>query len=74
MVRYLKLLLALISLACGIFYAKFPEKAIRKQQSFYEKINWRIEPISMKKEIKNTQLMGILLILLSVFIFMLVGI
>jgi len=28
------------------------------QKKFYEKINWRIEPISMQKEIRNTKIMG----------------
>ena len=33
---------------------------------FYEKINWRIEPISMEKEIRNTEIMGVSLIVLTV--------
>ncbi|TAM38324.1 hypothetical protein EPN54_04400 [bacterium] len=35
--------------------------AIKMQMKFYEKINWRMEPVSMQKEIKNTQIMGLFL-------------
>jgi len=39
-----------------------PAFAIEMQRRFYEKINWRIEPISMQKEIRNTKIMGLFLI------------
>jgi len=35
------------------------------QKKFYAKINWRIEPISMQKEIRNTKIMGIFLVSLA---------
>jgi hypothetical protein len=39
-----------------------PGSAIEIQRRFYEKINWRIEPVFMDKEIRNTKIMGILLL------------
>lgn len=39
--------------------------AIEAQRRFYEKINWRIEPISMPKEIRNTRIMGLFLIAMA---------
>jgi len=40
-----------------------PGLVIELQRRFYEKINWRIEPVSMPKEIRNTKIMGFVLIL-----------
>jgi hypothetical protein len=43
---------------------KRPELAIEIQRRFYARINWKIEPVSMPKEIRNTRIMGWLLIVL----------
>jgi hypothetical protein len=45
-------------LAFGILCIKVPERAIEMQRKFYAKINWRIQPISVAKELKNTRMMG----------------
>ena len=58
---------SLASLCCGIFLINKPSLAIKIQIKFYEKINWRIEPVSMDKEIRSTRRMGVLL--LAVFLF-----
>jgi hypothetical protein len=52
------ILLSVITLAVGVLLILKPSLAIEIQRRFYEKINWRIEPISMQKEIRNTRLMG----------------
>ncbi len=62
---YLGLAISVLSLVCGVLFAKFPDETIKFQQYFYSKINWRMEPISLEKEIKNTRLMGIFLLLLA---------
>jgi hypothetical protein len=59
-------LLSLVSLCLGIFLMRKPRLAIQIQKKFYEKINWRMEPISMEKEIRNTRLMGGFLILIFI--------
>ena len=61
------ILIALVGLLIGIFLYLKPTVAIQIQRIFYEKINWRIEPISMQKEIRNTRIMGCILILASLF-------
>ncbi len=62
------ILFSLLSLGIGIFLVRKPDAAIEIQRRFYARINWKIEPISMTKEIRNTRLMGIFLIILSLTI------
>lgn len=59
------LLSSIICLFIGLFLLIKPESAIEIQRKFYEKINWKIEPISMAKEIRNTKLMGGFVIILN---------
>jgi hypothetical protein len=59
------LAIPICSLMVGIFLLRRPESAIEIQRRFYAKINWKIEPISMGMEIRNTRLMGLFLIILS---------
>ena len=51
---------------CGVIISLFllikPGRAINIQIKFYEKINWRMQPVSMPKEIRNTKIMGLCLI------------
>jgi len=62
---FLTVLLSCISLASGYLCIKNPLKVIRFQQAFYAKINWRLEPIDLQKEIRNTKIMGAILVALS---------
>jgi len=62
----------LLGLAAGIFLVKKPQASIEIQKRFYAGINWKIEPISMPKEMRNTRLMGLFLIALSLAILYLV--
>lgn len=61
-------IIGVFSLIIGLLLAINPALSIKIQIRFYEKINWRMEPISMQKEIRNTRIMGIFLILVSIFI------
>lgn len=58
--------LPIISLLIGFFIFLKPCLAIEIQRRFYANINWKIEPISMHKEIRNTRIMGLLLINLAI--------
>lgn len=60
-----EIVLSLLSLACGLWCVRDPKGAIAFQQYFYSKINWRIEPVSWEKEIRNTKGMGVFLLLAS---------
>lgn len=66
------LLFSLIGLAIGLFIAFNPVSAIKIQTKFYEKINWKMEPISVPKEIRNTRIMGYFLIILILLVLILV--
>jgi len=59
----------MIIAASGVFIGFFlflrPASAIRIQKKFYEGINWKIEPISISKELRNTKLMGLFLLFMS---------
>ncbi|MDD5281231.1 MAG: hypothetical protein PHC37_03685 [Candidatus Omnitrophica bacterium] len=59
----ISILTYLIAVAVGLTMLLRPGAVIEFQRRFYEKINWRIEPISMPKEIRNTKLMGLFLVL-----------
>jgi hypothetical protein len=54
-------LFSLAGIGTGVFLFAKPLGAIEMQRRFYEKINWRIEPISVPKEIRNTKIMGLTL-------------
>ena len=57
-----------VCLAAGAFLYLKPALAIRIQIKFYEKINWRMEPINMQKEVHNTKGMGLFLIIVALLI------
>jgi hypothetical protein len=54
------------AIAIGLFLFLDPSLAIAIQKKFYENINWRIESISMHKEIRNTKIMGLSLVIIAV--------
>lgn len=57
---------SIISFCIGVFIGSQPKEAIELQRRFYARINWKIEPISMEKEIRNTRIMGLSLIIFSI--------
>ena len=65
----LQLVAIAIVLALGSWYRRQPKKVIEAQQEFYRMFNWKLEPVSMKKEIQNTRFMGIVLLVLAVVSF-----
>ncbi len=60
------ILISVVSITIGLFVFFKPDLTIEIQRRFYEKLNWRIEPISMQKEIRNTKIMGILLVAVAI--------
>lgn len=61
----LRVFIFLAGVIAGLFLFLKPHSAIELQRMFYEKINWRIEPISMAKEIRNTKYMGLFLLIVN---------
>ncbi|MDD5019121.1 MAG: hypothetical protein PHH75_01085 [Candidatus Omnitrophica bacterium] len=54
-----------LSFLVGFFIYLKPRKAISIQVAFYRKINWRMEPVSMEKEVRNTKVMGLFLLVVA---------
>ena len=55
--------------ALGALVAWKPRKIIELQIALYRLINWKMEPISMEKEIRNTRIMGLAVLILGIFSF-----
>ncbi|MFC1510035.1 hypothetical protein ACFL49_00025 [Candidatus Omnitrophota bacterium] len=55
-----------LSFIYGLFLFCKPQKMIDLQIAFYRPLNWDIKPISMEKEIRNTRIMGVGLLLFTV--------
>jgi len=56
-------------MALGAVVVWQPRKIIDMQIAAYRLINWKMEPISMEKEIRNTRIMGLAVLILGVFAF-----
>ena len=63
MLLSLILFISLVSFTFGLLLYTQPLRMFEIQRRFYAKINWRIEPISIEKEIRNTKAMGVFLML-----------
>ncbi len=61
-----------LSLVLGAFLVGRPKQTIKRQIELYRCINWKMEPISWDKEIRNTRLMGAVAIFCGVLTFVLV--
>jgi hypothetical protein len=59
-------LISLLGSITGILFILRPDLAIEVQRRFYAKINWKIEPIDIRKELRNTRIMGLFLVSLCV--------
>ena len=59
------LVVPLIGMPIGLIIFFKPAFCIELQKKFYALINWRIEPINMKKEIRNTRIMGLCILVAS---------
>ncbi|MBU4589951.1 MAG: hypothetical protein KKG01_03405, partial [Candidatus Omnitrophica bacterium] len=61
-----RLMIAVIAIVFGSLIAWKPKKAIDIQIVLYRPFNWKIEPISMEKEIRNTRIMGLAVLVLGI--------
>ena len=60
-----KLTIVVITIVFGALLAWKPKKTIDIQTALYRPFNWKLEPISMEKEIKNTRIMGLVVLILG---------
>lgn len=61
----MQLTIVVIAIVFGVMVAWKPKKVIDIQIAFYRLINWKIEPVSMEKEITNTRIMGASVLILG---------
>ena len=61
-----QLAVVVIAIAFGGLVAWKPKKVIEIQIALYRPFNWKIEPISMEKEIRNTRIMGMVVLVLGI--------
>ena len=62
----IQLTIIVIVIAFGALLAWKPKKVIEIQMALYRPFNWKLEPISMEKEIRNTRIMGLVLLILGI--------
>jgi len=55
----LSIILSVAGIAFGLFMVLRPALIIKMHIKSTEKSNWRLEPISMEKELRNTKISGI---------------
>ncbi len=63
-----RILFSITGLVVGAFLVINPHLSIEIQRRFYYRINWKIEPVSLSKEIHNTRAMGWFLFIFSAII------
>lgn len=61
----IQLTIVAIATLFGALVAWKPKKTIDIQIALYRPFNWKIEPISMEKEIRNTRIMGLTVVILG---------
>ncbi|MCX5680513.1 MAG: hypothetical protein NTZ95_07750 [Candidatus Omnitrophica bacterium] len=62
----IQLMIVVMAMALGALVAWKPKKTIDIQIAIYRLFNWKIEPISMEKEIRNTRIMGMAVLILGI--------
>jgi hypothetical protein len=62
----MQLVVAVFVTTFGALIALKPKKTIDIQIAIYKPFNWKIEPIDMQKEIKNTRIMGMIVLVLGI--------
>ncbi len=63
---YIQLPIVIIAVLFGALLMWRPKKIIEIQIAIYRPLNWKIEPISMDKEIRNTRIMGTVVFILGI--------
>ena len=61
-------LLGIVALFVGALSALAPQRSIALYQWMMERFNWRVSPIDEAREVRNTRLLGALLVLLGVML------
>jgi amino acid permease len=62
----IQLTAAVLAIIFGVLIACKPRKTIDIQAALYRPFNWRLEPIDMQKEIRNTRIMGLVVAIMGI--------
>lgn len=62
----IQLTIVIMAILLGIWLLWQPKRTIKMQVAFYRLINWKVEPISMAKEIRNTRIMGVAILIFAI--------
>ncbi|MDD5085569.1 MAG: hypothetical protein PHE61_05975 [Candidatus Omnitrophica bacterium] len=62
----IQITIAVLVTAFGLLVLFRPKTFIDMQIVFYRLINWKVEPVSMPKELRNTRLMGAVVFILGI--------
>lgn len=54
---------SVLAIGFGAMFIKRPVRAIEFQMKFYRAINWKMEPVSWEREVRNTRTMGAVAVL-----------
>ena len=63
---FIPVVLIIIGMVLGIVLIWRPKRIIEIQIAFYRFFNWKVEPISMAKEIKITRIMGTTVLIIGI--------
>ena len=67
--KFAFLALGVLGLGLGVLSAGWPGRSIALYQWIMERINWKVEPIDLVREVRNTRIEGLLLIVLGLTTF-----
>ena len=73
-IRFIFSIVAIMCLTQGLICIIKPSHGIETQRRLAQKMNWKMEPINMKLELRNTRAMGVVLIGGSIILFILLGV
>lgn len=64
--EFVFLVISCLGIGLGTFSAFCPKRSIGLYQGIMERFNWRVSPIDEVREVRNTRVLGTVLVLLSV--------
>lgn len=67
--KFIFLAVGCLGMALGILSAAWPGRSIGLYQWIMERFNWKVTPIDLPREIRNTRLLGVILAALSLAVF-----
>jgi len=67
--KFILLGIGCVGLAFGFLSAALPKRSMGLYQSIMERFNWKVVPIDEAREVRNTRILGVALVALSLAIF-----